>query len=252
MDFDLIVKKFGVDVETVNVYPLGDLHIGSTEFNLDNWNRWSKAVQADPNGVVILVGDMMDNGLKNSKTNSYAQTLQPFQQKKLLVELLEPISDKIVLSLQGNHEYRSVYLTDDCPLYDALARLWIEDTYRENFGFLKISLGKKNAERQFTYTLAVAHGKSKNKNEKFAYAIDGMDVFITGHTHQPASSFPAKIVIDPYNEVVKMRGYKHVSVPSFQNFGGYALRDMYMPQDGTVFPVITLNGTKKEVIVKWI
>ena len=252
MDFDLIVRKLGRDLESVNVYPLGDLHLGSQEFDVEMFNKWLRIVEEDENGLVVIAGDMLDNGLKDSKTDSYGQAIRIREQKKILAFKLKPIAEKILVAVQGNHEFRSSYLVDDCPMYDALAKIDAEDSYRENFGFAKISLGNKNSERQFTYTIAVAHGKSKTKAEKFAYAIDGMDIFITGHIHQPASTFPAKIVIDPYNDKVTMRGFKHVTVPSFQDFGGYALRDMYMPQDGKVIPIITLSGLEKEVKISWI
>ena len=250
IDLQLTVQRFGENVEVLRVYPLGDLHVGSEQFNHERFQKWLDIVKKDQQGVVVLVGDMLDNGLKNSKTNSYEQ-LRPREQKRLLVDYLGQIESKILAVVQGNHEYRSTYLTDHCPLYDALVMLDLEELYRENFGFLKLALGKKNHERQFAYTFALAHGKTKNKNEKFGVAIDGMDVFITGHTHQPYSTFPAKIVIDPRNETVSQKGYVHISVPSFLDFGGYALRDMYLPQDNEKFPVIELSGTKKEVKVIW-
>jgi len=154
---------------------------------------------------------------------------------------------------RGNHEYRSIDEVDDCPLYDVMAKFDLEDIYRENMAFMKISLGEKSIDRQYTYTVVLGHGVSKNKTEMFGYSVDGMDVFITGHTHQPASTFPAKIVIDPHNNKVSLVEYTHVTVPSFQMLGGYALKGMYLPQSYSKIPVIELGGeNKKGVSVHWI
>ena len=74
--------------------------------------------------------------------------MQPFQQKKWLVEQFEPLKDKKILGAnQGNHEYRTTIETGECPLYDVMNKLDIEDLYRQNMAFLKVNLGKKNAKK---------------------------------------------------------------------------------------------------------
>lgn len=250
-DFDLIVKKFPTDIKNINIYPLGDVHIGSEDFSHELWSKWIKMVKADETGQVVIIGDMVDNGLKNSKTNSYEATMRPREQKEWLKRELYPIKDKIIGACRGNHEIRSTLESDDCPLYDVMAKLDLEGIYRENMAFLKVNLGYKNSERQFSYTMVLAHGGSRGKATKFGYAIDGMDVLVTGHTHTPESNFPSKIIIDSKNEIVKMQEYVHVIVPSFAVYGGYALRNMYMPQ-GNKFPIIKLNGEKKGVSILWV
>lgn len=251
-DFQMIVHKFGREMLYMNLYPIGDPHIGSPHFNEESWYRWKKTVMADRFGYVVIVGDMLENALKNSKGNSYESVLRPRDQKAWLKSELSPIKHRILGGIQGNHEGRSSKESDDCPLYDVFCKLDIEDLYRENMGFLKISLGQKNKERQFSYQIVLAHGQSENKTEKFSFAIDNMDVMISGHTHKPLTRFPSKIVIDPHNEVVREQDFTQIVVPSFHQMGGYALKGMYMPQSSRKFPIITLEGTQKEVKVHWI
>lgn len=250
-DLDLIVHKLGGDVPKINIYPLGDIHIGSSEFDLDMWDKWKAKVIGDPYSAIVIVGDTIDNGLKNSKTNSYGATMRPREQKEWLKKELEPLKEKILGAVQGNHEFRSTNDSDDCPLYDVLCKLDKEHLYRENICFLKINLGYKNKDRQYSYTMVLAHGQGRNKTKNFGYAIDGMDVLVTGHTHSPESNFPCKIVIDSKNEVVKEVTYSHIVVPSFSRVGGYALKGMYQPQ-GFKIPIISLNGTAKNVKITWI
>ena len=251
-DFQLINHKLEVELPYINIYPIGDLHIGSGDFNEESFRRWKDVVTKDPYGKIVIIGDMLDNGLKTSKTNSFEASMQPFQQKQWLTNELRPLANKILGAVQGNHEYRSSIVADMFPLYDVLAKLDLEDIYRQNMAFMKINLGQRGAERQCSYTIVLAHGSSKAKTEKFSYAIDGMDVLINGHIHQPKTTFQSKIVIDSKNESVVLKDFMHITVPSFQRMGGYALRGMYMPQSSNMFPILRLGGTRKEMSVEWI
>ena len=249
-DYEMIVHKLGQELEYVNLYPLGDLHIGSAQFNKEMWDRWKKMVLDDPNGYVVIIGDLVDNGLKNSKTNSYEATMRPMEQKMWLAKGLKPLKDKILGGCQGNHENRTNVLSDGCPMYDVFAKLDLEDLYRENMAFIKINVGFKNKDRQFAYGIVLAHGASNNKVKNFSYSIDGMDLMVTGHTHDPQSHFPSKIVMDMRNEMVYDMDFTRVVVPSFLKSGGYALKNMYQPT-GHKIPVVKLYGTEKKVDVLW-
>lgn len=251
-DFDLIVHQMPRTLSEMHLYPLGDLHKDGELFDILLWERWKKVVFNDPCGYIVLVGDIFDNTLKNSKGNSYANSGRTSESKRWLSNELKPMKDRILAGVDGNHEYRSVHLSDNSPLEDVMCKLDIEDLFRYNMAFLKISLGDKNQYRQYTYTVVLAHGVSENRTETFGYAIDGMDVFITGHTHRPKNTFPAKFVIDPYNNKVKKVGYIHLTVPSFQRDGGYTLKNMYMPQDTGRIPYLILDGTKKYIEPRWI
>jgi predicted phosphodiesterase len=250
-DYELIKRKMAWELDGVNIYPIGDLHLGSRECNLATWLKWKEVVLSDPKGYVVIVGDMLDNTLKNSKGNCYENGMNPREAKEMLWRELIPLKDRIIGVVQGNHCYRSNQLVGECPLYDVCCRLGIEDLYRENMAFIKVNVGRRNKDRQCSYVLTLSHGGSRNKTEKFGYAIDGTDVFITGHTHSPESNFPAKIVVDTANEVVRVVDYTHVIVPSYHDLGGYALRGLYTPKSTTKFPVIQLCGTEKAVSVLW-
>lgn len=245
--------KQTLDVNTINLYPLGDLHIGSPLHNPDAFQKWYEDVQSDPNGFVVLVGDLMDIGIKSSKSSVYNQTTTVKEQKKELVNLLEPISHKILGCVTGNHEERITKEIGDCPTYDVLSKLDLEDLYRPNLGFIKLAFGsrKKCPSQKQVYTIGLHHGASKSKVDKFKYAIDGLDVMITGHTHTPSVDFPSKIVLDTRNECIKMVDFVNLVVPSFTTYGDYVERAMYMPNSGTKYPVIQLSGSEKEVKVLW-
>ena len=251
-DLRLIVHKFDKDLEELHIYPIGDTQIGSAHFNQTLCNSWLKRVENDPLGKIVIVGDMLNNGLKCSKTNVYKEVMNPEQAKEQLYSILLPVKDKILGVVTGNHELRSVNETSSDPLKDVLWKLGLENLYNENLTFLKINFGKNTHSRQSSYTMLLAHGVSKTKTENFAYTVDGLDIMVTGHIHSPKSSFPAKIVIDSRNELVSLVGFTHIVVPSFDQFGGYTARGLYSPQDSTKIPMIILSGKEKKVEVLWI
>ena len=244
-DFVLIQSKHK-DLDHLNIYPLGDVHIGSKEFNLELFKQWVNVVKNDPNGAVVIIGDIMNMGLRNSKSNVYEEVLSPMQQKELCYELLLPIADKIIGGCPGNHEYRAVKEVGTNPLYDVFCRLRIEDRYRENACFIKLDVGQLRG-KAVVYGIVLTHGSTKTKDEKWTYGVDGCDVFISGHTHEAIHKPLSKIRMDLRNTNVKMVNYHHIVVVPFQCYGGYAIRSKYMPNSLGQFQRITFDGTSKRV-----
>ena len=107
----------------INIYTFGDKHIGSAQANIQLLKKQINDVKADELGVLIICGDMLDFGLKNSKTNIYESVLTPFQQKELLYELLEPVAEKIIAIIPGNHEDRGFQRNWINPMYDVACSL---------------------------------------------------------------------------------------------------------------------------------
>ena len=244
-DFILIDNNFG-DIPYLNVYPLGDVHIGSKEFDYDLFIKWRTTVLNDPYSAVVIIGDIMNMGLRNSKSNVYEEKLSPMEQKEMCYELLKPIAHKIIGGCSGNHEYRSVKEVGMNPLYDVFCRLCIEDRYRENICFIKLTVGKQGKNPN-TYAVVLTHGSSKNKDEKWTYSIDGADCFISGHTHNGTHVPLGKIRIDLSHNKVKTVGYQHIVVMPFQKYGSYAVRGKYLPNHLEQFQSITFDGKSKRV-----
>lgn len=244
-DFTLIHSTYE-NLDHLNIYPLGDVHIGSKEFDLELFKQWIDMVKNDPNGAVIIIGDMMNMGLRNSKSNVYEESLTPMEQKELCYELLLPIADKIIGGCSGNHEYRAVKEVGMNPLYDVFCRLRIEDRYRENACFIKLTVGKQGKNPN-TYGVVLTHGSSKSKDEKWTYGVDGCDCFISGHTHDAIHKPFGKIRMDLTHNKVKTVGYQQVVVMPFQRYGSYAIRGKYMPNHLGQFQRITFDGTTKKV-----
>ena len=248
-DFKMIVCKLPREQAYCNLYPLADVHIGSAEFNEQMFKQWLKTVSEDEYGVVVMAGDLMNMGIKSSKTNVYEETMRPRQQKEYLYEALTPIKDKIVAACGGNHCYRNIKEVDDDPLYDVMAMLRISEVYRQNICFAKICVGtrERDKKKQIAYGIVLTHGSTTNKHNKFINGIDGADLFVSGHVHQNAYNQPSKIRMDMQNETVRIVPYRNIVCGTFQESGGYSIRAEYMPVGIDEFQVIRLDGTRKRM-----
>lgn len=263
-DFKLITRQFSNDI---TIYPISDVHLGSLEHNKKEWADFVYGLVSDPNAYVILAGDLMNNATRSSVSNIFDETLRPREQKDRLVKMLKPIKDKILCAVSGNHERRSLKDADDDPMYDIMCKLDLEDLYRQNAAFLKIQLGNaqqfKNKTNN-TYTIAVTHGagggvlsgSTINRNERFAYAIDNLDCLIVGHTHKGMISKPAKIVIDPRNDMVQIKPFTVVSTQSWLSYGGYATQKMLLPAgnasaDNGQKLILSARRGKKNIKIEW-
>ena len=220
------------------------------------WKEFRAQVLDTPNMYLLLCGDLTNNAIKNSISNVYEETLRPRDQKRLMVEMLTPLRDRILCAVPGNHEYRSSKEVDDDIVYDIMCKLDLEDLYRENIAFLKIQIGniEGSGQRNPTYTFVIGHGAGGgvltggvvNRAERFGYAIDGADALIVGHSHKPFLSHPGKLKIDTQNNKVSVKPFHVVSCSSWLQFGGYACRKMLLPTSH-VSQKILLSGTSKDI-----
>lgn len=256
-DFELITHKFPENKD-ITIVPISDVHLGAAEHKAKEWTTFCTSVLNTPNVYITLGGDLVNNATRSSVSNVFDDTLRPREQKKIMAKMLEPIKDRIICSVTGNHERRSGKDADDDPTYDIMCKLDLEHLYRENIAFVKIQMGKTgaNGERNPTYVLAICHGAgggiftgaAVNRNERFGYVLDGVDCLIVGHTHKPFVTQPGKIKVDPFNNKISVKPFKVVSSTSWLDFGGYAAQKMLLPS--THAPqTITLCGGKKEIIV---
>ena len=248
-DFKMITQKFPQNMTTINIYPIADVHVGSAEFNEVKFKEWVKAVTDDENGYIVIAGDMLNNGIKNSKTNVYEEVMRPREQKEYVYEKLLPLKDRILACVGGNHEARNIKEVDSDPLYEVMCRLNLAHIYRSNACFVKIALGttKKKPSKQTTYGIVVTHGTGRNRHNSFMNGVDGADLFISGHTHQDEYSQNAKVRFDMHNECVTTVPYRKVICTPFCGYGGYALKAEFLPGMIDEFQVVRLDGTRKKI-----
>ena len=227
-DLDLIVKEYPKEIEVLRVYAIGDVHVGSPQFDEKSIRKKIEIIRNDPNGAVCICGDLADYGLKNSKTNVYQATMNPKEQQDYVYELFLPIVDKIAACVPGNHEERITKEVGLCPLYD-LCVLWgIPEVYRENVAITKFLFGlTSNKARQLSFIGITSHGTTRNKHKKFIACFDGIDFAVSGHTHTPEYSPHGKIRVDSHKATASHVPYKEIVVDANLSVGGYGTKKEY-------------------------
>ena len=135
----MVKHKLPWDFPYIHLYPIADAHIGSAEFDEKLFKLWVQTVQGDPYGYAVIAGDMLNNGIKTSKTNVYEEKMRPAQQKEYLYEALNPIKEKILGACGGNHCYRNIRDVDD-----AAVEAYLEESYDEakKRGYTRTMMGR--------------------------------------------------------------------------------------------------------------
>lgn len=254
-DFDLICHEFeqGKDIKII---PIADVHLGASEHMYKEWQQFLDSITGASDTYVAILGDLLNNSTRSSVANVYEEIMRPREQKRIMCDMLEPLRDQILCCVSGNHERRSLKDADDDPTYDIMCKLDLEHLYRQNSAFMKLNFGtsqKMAGSQRPCYTIVCSHGagggsigSAVTRNEKFGYMIDNMDMLITGHTHKPVVTQPAKLVIDTHNNQVKVKPFKCVTATSWLGYGGYALEKMLLPASHCP-QIITLSGDHKEI-----
>ena len=237
------------DMESAEIFIVSDPHNGSAQFSEKKWKAFEDVI-SQPNTYVIFVGDQMEYATRSSKSDVYTQTLSPSAQKRWWIEHLRPLvkEGKVLCVVDGNHEYnRGSKEADDFPLYDIALALGIEDRYRSEAAFVDIGVGSiKGGSRQVHYVFRVQHQAKNNVNHGTADGFEGIDVFVSGHTHKPMDKPLGKLVYDTKNKSVSHKDVENIICGHFLRFGGYGERAGYRPTSQKLYSLI-LSGKKKAI-----
>lgn len=226
-----------------------DIHTGSAEFDEKKWGQFEELLKR-PDTFVIFAGDQMEYATRTSKSDVYTQALSPSQQKRWWIEHLRNYKEKVLCIVDGNHEYnRASRDADDFPLYDIALALGIEDRYRSEAAFVDIGVGHVGVKegKQAHYVFRVQHQARNNVNFGTVDGFEGIDVFVSGHTHRPMDKPQGRLVYDPKNKYVAQRDVENLVSGHFLRFGGYGERGGYRPTSTKLFSVI-LWGKKHKTI----
>lgn len=263
-----IIKTVVPRAKEIRLYPIADVHFGSLYCNEKAWMDFRDRIAGEENAYCVLVGDLINNNIRSSVGSPFDDIIRPMEQKKLMVEMLRPLKDKIIGAVSGNHEKRSLKEADDDPMYDILTKLDLEEVYRQTSAFIHLCIGERTTNRgnekektqpECAYMIAVLHGSGSgmtgatvNRVERFSYVLEGCDALITGHTHKGSITRPAKLYPDLVHGKMMTRSTLTVQAGSWQNYGGYALNGMMNPtataEEGAI--VLRLSGDRKNKFIR--
>lgn len=96
--------------ESWRLIDIGDLHIGSMLFHRDAFLEARERILEDKNAYVVFGGDLIEAITVDDKRMQLdltdTENALPLQQCREAVDLLKPLAKRIIVSLDGNHEYK--------------------------------------------------------------------------------------------------------------------------------------------------
>lgn len=244
------VRAISEDPKKKFLYPLGDIHYGHPNVNLDKLKGYIKWILKH-NAWVILMGDLIENSTRASVgAGVYEQIMDPDQQRDEIEELLQPLVDRgLVLGmLTGNHEQRTVNLSGSDPS-KILSKIW-KVPYLKYGGFFYLTVGDAR------YIFYATHGSSGASTEggkiKACIALaEGFeaDAYLMGHVHSLHDYTGVKFRYNPKRKTVEEVRKHFILTGSFvDHAGSYAQMKTYKPSKIGA-PRIRLSGEEKDIHV---
>lgn len=225
--------------EVVNIIPVGDTHIGSSQFNEEFFEYWLETVKSiKGNRRIYLMGDMLESASKKVGNSAYSTNLTLEDQKAYLMDVLNPLKDDLVGYCKGNHEARLIKDYNFDIVRDICRELDIP-SYNQNIDSFNVN--------DFSFDVFTRHGKGANGKRHLAMGklerntTDIMaDLYLEGHNHRMMnwnSLFRDK-------DGLKRRYYGYTG--AFLNYNGYP-DSMYLPVEPPAFMTITIDSNRKVI-----
>ena len=157
------------EYDTVEIYPVHDLHYGSEQFNLRKWNALHDLILDAPNRFIVWVGDLMENAVPFSNhSDCLTQMYSPQEQKEYITALFKEFKRRTIAILDGNHELnRSTRMAGLYPLYDCACIAGIPEQYRSAYAVMDIGVGTDSHYMKGRQTHYVGFAAHRAKSLKF-------------------------------------------------------------------------------------
>lgn len=252
----IININLGKDLKELRIIPISDVHIGDKLTNYKLLKEALQTIKDTPNVYTILNGDLCNTALKNSKSDVYSDDLTPMEQILRLVEILEPIKDKILVIGTGNHEDRISKETNIDVIRLVAKQLGIEDRYANSWWYLFLRFGEKEQGRKapMCYQITGYHGSGGggrkpggkiNKLTEMSQVVVA-DLYIQGHHHQQIATKTSIFIPDYANNTLNKKEMHFLMTNSFLDYGGYGEKAGFTPQPIGISETI-LDGTKRKI-----
>lgn len=217
--------KCNLPLRRVNLFPVGDFHWGSAQCVTGFVRQTVKMIANDPEARWVGLGDFIENAVIGSKSDVYMATMPPATQIDDIVELFEPIKDKCLFTLPGNHSQRSFRLVGLHPDAVIAARLLVP--YIEYSAIATIRLTKAHSPNSFLTYWHHGHGGGYTAGGKVNAAarlrliVPTADAIFSGHSHT-TSRTPVTWYEASYKGLVKKTGFDYIIGSALSWNGSYA------------------------------
>ena len=191
------MKPFYVKIpnDYVNIYPFGDIHKGSPQCDEDLLKRYVEEIYEDKYAKWFGLGDLVENALPTSLGDMYQQIEPPEVQMQHMAKLLDPIKDKGLFMIMGNHEDRTYKRCGVHPESLISALLGVNpktgEPYVPFLGLTVYAVIALDVKPPNQFKIFVHHntgggatiGGKTNKAVKLEALCPSADAIFSGHTH---------------------------------------------------------------------
>ena len=223
----------GKGFEYIDVIFIGDAHAGHHNFDKKKFIESIEWVKQADNRYVVLMGDLIECLTKTHSPSAATPAKDPNDaQVRMMINWIKPIADRVLISIGGNHEERTIKSADFTILRGPMELMGIE--YRNYQASLKIKLDN------VSYNGYVHHGtgsslKPDYQLRKFIYDAGKltMDFVAMGHIHQEhKQTFPSEKIIGDRivkHECLGIRTGGFLRHPNYAKKAGYPPPDITSP-----------------------
>ena len=247
--------KINAPQNQFKIMVLGDMHLGDEFCDLKLIRETIDYIYKTKDCYVILNGDLINNALKTSKSDSYREQMTIEEEQDLLIELLTPIKDRILVMATGNHEKRTELMAGINPLKAVAYALGIKDKLVEDSYVLTLEFGVAHGMKSVNnkYVVYGIHGgagggrragATANALQDMALRLPNADLYIHSHTHTTLTYNDMIFLYDSKTKRVKEHQRTYHNANAFLKYGGYAEQKEYKPADR--YPsVLVVNAIRK-------
>lgn len=200
-------------LKAVNLYPIGDWHHGSRQSFTRFVKQTVSLIRDDPEARWVSMGDLMENAIVGSKSDVYLQNQTPEDQADEIVDILEPIKDKGILMIPGNHGARSMRQVGLDPDKVIADRLHIP--YARYSALMSLMLREERTNNRAVCFFHHSRGGGStpggkvNAAAKIRLIVPNADAVFVGHSHT-TSRIPVTWFDAGYEGLVRKTGYDYI------------------------------------------
>ena len=197
-----ITKDYSNKFDTLQVCFISDLHIGSSDFDIQGLLDTLKYAESQENAVIFFLGDSQNTAIIGSKSDAYQDILGPHQQLDIFANILKiakgdrelstvlqrlSSTGKIVVVHSGNHEERITKAVGINTTEIAANIAGIEDSFAQFYANTELLLRQEAAEDgKYRFGIVSHHGTGISNIDgtfRLLKTISNPDMCVIGHTH---------------------------------------------------------------------
>lgn len=247
----MLTIKFELpESETVELVPIGDVHLGNPLCSESDFKRTIDYILEEPEDpkcarICLLNGDLTESVTRTSKGDPFEMTYTPSVQMAMIIKYLLPLTEtsskypqgKILSYCAGNHDWGRYKDTGISSAESIAVKLGLEDRFSVDgcYSFIyvrRISHSSKRAVHTVFNTHLTGGGSTvggkANRVGKVGSSLFA-DLIVGSHVHLPMTFKEDFIIPDTQKGMLSQETITFLITNAFLRYGDYALRASMRP-----------------------